>query len=103
MLNDSETKALLVVVRAWSLTAHEQAALLGDPTSGIPDHYQRRARDLIAIRKWLRALITEPRGLADSWMRNLNAAFDNRRPLQVLIEEQDQGFESLKRYLQRFL
>lgn len=103
MLNDSETKALSVVIRAWSLNAVEQEALLGDPSREATGLYERRARDLIAIRKWLRSLIVEPRGFADNWMRNSNAAFDNRRPLQVLIEEQDKGFEDLKYYLHKFL
>lgn len=103
MLNDSEAKALAILVRAWSLNAAEQAALLGDSCSETLGHYEQRARDLIAIRKWLRSLIVEPRGLADYWMRNSNMAFDNRQPLQVLIDEQDAGFEKLKSHLHRFL
>lgn len=103
MLNDSEAKALAVVVRSWSLNPAEQSALLGDPSSSPPDHYQKRARDLIAIRKWLRSLIVEPRGLADYWVRSSNMAFDNRQPLQVLIDEQDAAFEKLKNHLHRFL
>lgn len=102
MLNDLEANALAAVIRAWSLTEAEQTALLGIQTSGVSGHYDKRARDLIAIRKWLHALIAEPRGLADTWIRNPNRALGGRRPLQILIDEQDRGFYIVKSYLQRF-
>lgn len=102
MLNDLETNALAAVIRAWSLTEAEQTALLGTETSSISGDYEKRARDLIAIQKWLRSLIVEPAGLADTWIRSSNAAFGGRRPLQILIDEQGKGFEVLKDYLDRF-
>jgi hypothetical protein len=78
-------------------------ALLGTQTSSISGDYEKRARDLIAIRKWLRCLIAEPRGLADTWMRDSNTAFNGRRPLQIMIDEQDKGVDALKDYLHRFI
>lgn len=103
MLNDLEAKALAAVIRAWSLTEAEQRSLLGPQTSGVSGHYEKRARDLIAIRKCMRFLIAEPRGLADTWMRNSNRAFGGRQPLHILIDEQGKGVDALKDYLHRFI
>ena len=113
---DSRKKLAVMVMRLfslWSLPTQDQLNLLGlsstsramlskyskgEPLSSSRDMLDRVGW-LLAIFKALRLLFPYNEDLQHSWIHRKNKSFDNRPPLEVMLEEGLIGLARVSRYL----
>lgn len=106
-------KSIMRLLDLWELSLEEQAQLLGFPTTatniiqgyrnGDPleskDDLLLRAGLLLGIHKSLRTIYPHSRELTYGWVKKANRRFEDRRPLDVMLDEVE-GIKAIRKYLE---
>lgn len=88
----------------WKLSHDESCKILGmnngsdDTVSAGSDTY-RRIKDLFEISVNLQVLLPHNPDLRQAWLSGDNKAFDNQKPIQVILQEGDAGLVKVRDYL----
>lgn len=105
-------KAVCRLFDLWGLDVVSQSALLGfspdsDAISGfrdgaaLPDHQNliERFVHLLTIHRFLASMFPSNRDLIHHWLTVRNRAFDNRSPVESMIEQGVPGMVAVRSYL----
>ncbi|EGR0997148.1 DUF2384 domain-containing protein [Vibrio parahaemolyticus] len=86
-------KAISSLLGHWNVTEDEKKVLLGNEFE-----ITERQRQLLTIHRSLRLLYPKNPELLYGWVKMRNKDFDNKRPIDLLISEQN-GFSEVIKYL----
>ncbi len=116
-LSDKLTAMTMRLFEHWKLTYNEQSHLLGvsSRTNSTINRYKKglahirfdrdsydRVRYLLAIHQSLRNIFQLNKDLAYKWMKTKNKAFDNRSPVDVIVEDGFLGLVDVHNYLENY-
>lgn len=103
---------LLRVAKAWRLRDRETQQLVGAPErtfyrwkAGRPklsDDQRDRISHLVNVQSTLEAIFNENK-LSFEWVRRPNAAFSDRTPLELMLEDRFAGILRVRTYLSELL
>lgn len=106
-------KAVCRLFDLWGLDVASQSALLGlspdsDAISGfrdgaaLPDHQNliERFVHLLTIHRFLASMFPSNRDLIYHWLTVRNRAFDNRLPVEFMVEQGLPGMVAVRAYLE---
>ncbi len=88
----------------WKLSHDESCKILGvsngsdDMVPASLDTY-KRIKDVFEIFTSLHALLPHNPDLRQAWLSGDNKAFDNQKPIQVILQEGDAGLVKVRDYL----